>query len=645
MTALTIGMATYNDFDGVYFTVQALRLYQDLDDTELLVIDNFGSVHTRRFVEGLPNARYILATDVQGTAAPRDLVFREAQGEAVLCCDAHVLFAPGAIARLKAYYRDNPDCRDLLQGPLWYDNMRDNNVSTHFNPAWRAQMWGTWGTDPRGLDPEGEPFEIPMQGLGAFSCRKAAWPGFNPAFRGFGGEEGYIHEKVRQRGGRCLCLPWFRWMHRFGRPSGAPYRLTVDDKYRNYIIGHAELGLDLAPVHEHFAEFLSEHRMRELAKFALYDQRIAALPLVSCICATYNRPPNHQHLLEEAIESFLRQTYPNKELLVINDAPGQELACDAPGVRIVNFPRRFATLGEKHNAGVALARGELIANWDDDDISLPWRLSLSVERLGEADYFNPGVFWYMVRGDLHEQPSRNYGHNLSLLRRTAFDAVGGYPILQRGVDKAIKAALRANRDIRWAPGPDEAELGEEDLFYIYRWGVSPHHLSATSHEDNWDRIGQRPVAPGRFVLRPHWREDYALTVRRRLAAETDHAPAAPEGKKTKNGARKRARKTADVGLYVVGKPNAGARHSGVRPFPLLKPEPGELPSRHLDRVVRAVDEAIIAGGAYLVVPREAAGWLDDSPLLVDYFATYHDLVEASAETGIIYDLCRVQPDK
>ena len=39
MVALTIGMATYDDFDGVYFTLQALRLYQDLLDTELLVVD------------------------------------------------------------------------------------------------------------------------------------------------------------------------------------------------------------------------------------------------------------------------------------------------------------------------------------------------------------------------------------------------------------------------------------------------------------------------------------------------------------------------------------------------------------------------------------------------------------------------------
>jgi hypothetical protein len=267
---LTIGMATYNDFDGVYFTVQALRLYQDLDRTELLVVDNYGCEHTRKLVQGWAGGRYLRATEVVGTAAPRELVFRQARGRAVLCCDSHVLFAPGVIARLKQFYRDHPDCRDLLQGPMLYDDGR--LVATHFEPRWREQMWGTWASDPRGDDPDGEPFEIPMQGLGAFSCRKAAWLGFHPQFRGFGGEEGYIHEKFRQAGRRCLCLPWLRWMHRFGRPAGVHYPLTVDDKLRNYLLGHAELGLDPAPVLEHFSGYLPEDRVSAIAGQALAGQ-------------------------------------------------------------------------------------------------------------------------------------------------------------------------------------------------------------------------------------------------------------------------------------------------------------------------------------------------------------------------------------
>src|SRR5215212_6246488 len=154
-----------------------------------------------------------------------------------------------------------------------------------------------------------------------------------------------------------------------------------------------------------------------------------SLPLVSCICPTYNRPPDHKHLVEEAIESFLRQTYPNKELIVLNDCPGQELSCDSPGVRVVNVPERFPTLGEKYNAAIALARGDLIAPWEDDDISLPWRLSLSVDRLGDAGYFNSRVCWLLNSNGFHLDSFAGYGHNLSIFTRAAFEAVGGYPTI------------------------------------------------------------------------------------------------------------------------------------------------------------------------------------------------------------------------
>jgi glycosyltransferase involved in cell wall biosynthesis len=634
VVALTIGMATYNDFNGVYFTLQALRLYQDLRDTELLVVDNYGCPNTKQLVENwVHGARYLLATEVRGTAAPRDLVFREARGEAVLCCDSHVLFAPGAIRRLKEYYRAHPDCPDLLQGPLVYDDLE--TISTHFDPVWRAEMWGIWATDPRGQDPEGEPFEIPMQGLGAFSCRKAAWPGFNPMFRGFGGEEGYIHEKFRRAGGRCLCLPWLRWTHRFSRPAGIEYPLTVEEKLRNYLIGHAELGLDPTPVLSHFSEILPEDHVvavaaevlegppqapeptaatprevdagaagggaatpatlaegadqvlqspllqrlpssllalllivfgparigqmvRYVGRFA-YGARnsvegseaeptasVAAhsssdagvssrsaraglgpeqtLPLVSCICPTYNRPPHYQHLLEEAIASFLRQDYPNKELIVINDCPGQELICDEPGVRVVNVAERFPSIGAKQNTAVDLARGELIAPWDDDDISLPWRLSLSVERLGDADYFNPRCYWFLDNEGLHFDHSIGYANNASLFRRAAFEGVGGYPSESFGADAALDAAFSGLAHAAVDPLRGDKELTRSEWFYIYRWGVSPVHMSGSGVEDFYREVGKLPVVEGRFHLSPHWRRDYVAETRRLLEyPEAQHA--------------------------------------------------------------------------------------------------------------------------
>jgi hypothetical protein len=169
--------------------------------------------------------------------------------------DCHVFIVPGALKRLIAYFDAHPGTVDLLQGPLLYDDL--TSISTHFSPEWRQGMFGIWGSSADAADPERPPFDIPMQGLGLFACRRDAWPGFNPAFRGFGGEEGYIHEKFRQRGGRTLCLPFLRWMHRFARPLGTPYANRWEDRVRNYWIGFLELGWDTRPIAEHFKEYLT----------------------------------------------------------------------------------------------------------------------------------------------------------------------------------------------------------------------------------------------------------------------------------------------------------------------------------------------------------------------------------------------------
>ena len=69
---------------------------------------------------------------------------------------------------------------------------------------------------------------------------------------------------MRQAGGRTLCLPWLRWLHRFSRPGGVPYPLFIEDKLRNYIIGHSELGLPLEPIIAHFEESLPEETVTQV---------------------------------------------------------------------------------------------------------------------------------------------------------------------------------------------------------------------------------------------------------------------------------------------------------------------------------------------------------------------------------------------
>ena len=150
----------------------------------------------------------------------------------------HVIIVPGALSKLIDYFEAHPDSRDLLQGPMLYDLRK---IATHMEPQWRGGMYGTWAEDVRGADPLASDFEIPLHGCGLFACGREAWPAFNRMFRGFGGEEGYIHEKIRQRGGRTL---------------GLRYPNRWEDRVRNYMIGFTELGLDTAEMKAHFDEFL-----------------------------------------------------------------------------------------------------------------------------------------------------------------------------------------------------------------------------------------------------------------------------------------------------------------------------------------------------------------------------------------------------
>jgi hypothetical protein len=269
---LAIGMATYDDYDGVYFSVQAIRLYHPeiLPFVEFIVVDNHPTGPCAKALKGLenhiPRYRYVPYGSAQGTAA-RDLLFHEADAEFVLCMDSHVFFAPGILAQLIAYLQKNPGSNDLLQGPLVSEDLK--KIRTHLDPVWRQGIFGYWGFDPRGEDPAARPFEIPMQGLGIFVCRRAAWPGINPRLAGFGVEGGYIHEKIRRTGGKTLCLPFLRWMHRFQRPLGAPYLATWEDKIRNYVIIFNELGRDLQPLIEHFESELGPEKAGPIIQAAL----------------------------------------------------------------------------------------------------------------------------------------------------------------------------------------------------------------------------------------------------------------------------------------------------------------------------------------------------------------------------------------
>jgi hypothetical protein len=262
MRKLTIGMAVHDDLDGLYFTIQAIRMFHKevLNDVEFVVIDNNPSgTHSkciRDFIDWIEEPVQYLPFTKYNSTIVRNKIFDLADTPYVLSIDSHVLIEPGAIKKLIEFYENSKDNGNLLQGPLIYDNLK--GISTHFDLVWQSNMWGVWGNDQRGEDPNGPPFEISAQGLGLFSCRKDSWLGFNKEFRGFGGEEGYIHEKYRKNGKTTMCLPFLRWNHRFYRPSGVSYPNDLSQRFKNYLIGFKELGLNIDELKSHFEQSIDK---------------------------------------------------------------------------------------------------------------------------------------------------------------------------------------------------------------------------------------------------------------------------------------------------------------------------------------------------------------------------------------------------
>jgi len=101
-------------------------------------------------------------------------------------------------------------------------------------------------------------------------------------------------------------------------------------------------------------------------------------PLVSCIMPTYNR----RAFVPHAIRYFLRQDYPEKELIIIDDGTDNiaDLVPDDPSIRYYSLGSKI-TLGAKLNLACEYARGSVIVNWDDDDWYASGRLTYQVHAL------------------------------------------------------------------------------------------------------------------------------------------------------------------------------------------------------------------------------------------------------------------------
>lgn len=175
------------------------------------------------------------------------------------------------------------------------------------------------------------------------------------------------------------------------------------------------------------------------------------LPKVSVVIPAYN----HSQYIRHTIDSVLSQTYPNIEIVVVNDGSPDDTEQVLDGLITSEKIRYFRQKnhGQYHarNRGFQESIGKYIAFLDDDDLWGPNRIASHVAVLeddeeiigtyGAVMCFRdtpqsqpvPDIQKRLIRDDFLEK-NRLISPGATLLRRTAVEHIGGFERIPGGAD-------------------------------------------------------------------------------------------------------------------------------------------------------------------------------------------------------------------
>lgn len=202
------------------------------------------------------------------------------------------------------------------------------------------------------------------------------------------------------------------------------------------------------------------------------------LPLVSAMMVTRDRP----HKARFALDCFRRQTYPNKELVIVDDGNDDTLAREVaeladPRIRMVRRPDRGELLGVLRNVAVAEAAGTFVCQWDDDDLSHPLRLEAQIRAIrrtgAQVSVLTRWTLWWVAARRFAIGEQRMWEGSLVVRK----DLVPPYPNKWIAEDTDVVAQLMDTACI--------AELDQPRLYVYIVHGTNtwfPRHF-----EQFWDR--------------------------------------------------------------------------------------------------------------------------------------------------------------
>jgi glycosyltransferase involved in cell wall biosynthesis len=219
--------------------------------------------------------------------------------------------------------------------------------------------------------------------------------------------------------------------------------------------------------------------------------------MISVLTITYKR----HHLLEEAIESFLKNMCFGAEMVVINDNPEVEYVFNHPSVRIINHKERFPSIAAKLRWGYQQCNYEYIYRLDDDDLISSEGLTRACEDIlsnpGFDIYRSRGHYWFTENKFVNESDSINNGniYTKTYLERIVWPDKSG--------DEDVYITFHNNADIY---------NSNKNPTMIYRWGMNTLHISGMGIQPNNVILAKADEmldnTAGVIELSPHFKEDY-----------------------------------------------------------------------------------------------------------------------------------------
>jgi len=195
---------------------------------------------------------------------------------------------------------------------------------------------------------------------------------------------------------------------------------------------------------------------------------------IAAVCITWQEPR-----LGRVIESFLRQSHSDRELIVLSDDGWYWDQPHGDDWKIISFQRRFNSLGSKRNAATALTSPdvEAFAVCDSDDLYLPHWLAAINHALQGAAWcqprqvleWNPDGTWRRQQ-TWRDSPINCAYHGAWGYTREAFEAVNGYPIAGEEDMPLVRKLLA-----KFGPSADTICDAFPDPYYAYSRG--PEHIS------------------------------------------------------------------------------------------------------------------------------------------------------------------------